>query len=96
MPEMGNRLRPLVGGALPPRTALPEDGYDAGVKKPVADPKRWKVPSGKDWVTSKLQELENLVQTERTWCRPADGLRRRSARCTYPARQGDGSAPRRR
>jgi hypothetical protein len=33
------------------------------VKKPVADPKSWRVPFGKDWVTSKLQELENLVQT---------------------------------
>jgi hypothetical protein len=29
----------------------------------VADPKSWRVPSGKDWVTSKPQELENLVQT---------------------------------
>jgi hypothetical protein len=66
MPEIGNRLRPLVGGAqLPRRTALPEDGYDAGVKKPVADPKSWRIPSGKDWVTSKLQELESLVQTGR-------------------------------
>jgi hypothetical protein len=64
MPEMGNRLRPAAGGAqLPPRTALPEDGYDAGAKKPVADPKSWRVRSGKDWVTSKPQELENLVQT---------------------------------
>jgi putative hydrolase of the HAD superfamily len=32
------------------------DGYDAGVKKPVAVPKKWIVPpSGKVWVTSKLQ-----------------------------------------
>jgi hypothetical protein len=52
-PEALNSLRGL----------LPEDGYDAGVKKPVADPKSWRVPFGKDWVTSKLQELENLVQT---------------------------------
>src|SRR5215211_2341255 len=52
----GKRLRWLAGGAqLPPRTALSEDGYDAGVKKPVAVPNRWKVPSGKVWVTSKLQ-----------------------------------------
>jgi hypothetical protein len=43
------------GAQLPPQAALPEDGYDAGVKKPVADPNRWKVPSGKVWVTSKLQ-----------------------------------------
>src|SRR5215211_2402314 len=52
----GKRLRPAAGGAqLPPQTALSEDGYDADVKKPVADPTRWKVPSGKVWVTSKLQ-----------------------------------------
>jgi len=29
--------------------------YDAGVKKPVAVPNRWRVPNGKDRVTSKLQ-----------------------------------------
>src|SRR5215218_8580351 len=52
----GKRLRPAAGGAqLPPQTALSEDGYDADVKKPVADPNRWKIPSGKVWVTSKLQ-----------------------------------------
>jgi hypothetical protein len=46
----------LAGGAqLAPRTGPSEDGYDAGVKTPVAVPKRWRVPSGKTSVTSKLQ-----------------------------------------
>jgi len=54
--ERGKRLRPLTGGAHSPhRPVLPEDGYDAGVKKPVAVPKKWTVPSGKVWGTSKLQ-----------------------------------------
>src|SRR5215216_269431 len=54
-----NRKRLRRGGrrrSLSPQTLLPGDGYDAGVKKPVAVPKKWMVPpSGKVWVTSKLQ-----------------------------------------
>jgi hypothetical protein len=56
--ELKNRKAPpaLAGGAqLASRTALSEDGYDAGVRTPVAVPNRWKVPSGKVSVTSKLQ-----------------------------------------
>src|SRR4029453_6214524 len=46
-----------AGGAqLPPQALLAGDGYDAGVKKPVGVPKKWMgPPSGKVWVTSKLQ-----------------------------------------
>jgi len=56
MLKTGKAPPALAGGAfLAPRTALSEDGYDAGVKTPVADPNRWKVPSGNSWVTSKLQ-----------------------------------------
>jgi hypothetical protein len=54
--KRGSASGAAAGGAqLPPQTALPEDGYDAGVKKPVAVPNSRKVPSGKVWVTSKLQ-----------------------------------------
>jgi hypothetical protein len=39
--ETGKRLRPVAGGAGSLRgLRFPEDGYDAGVKKPVADPKK--------------------------------------------------------
>jgi hypothetical protein len=51
----GKHLRWRAGGAQLPPGLLAEDGYDAGVKTPVAVPDRWAVPSGKVWVTSKLQ-----------------------------------------
>src|SRR6266536_6016334 len=36
------------------RRALSQDGYDAGVKKPVAVPNSRKTPSGVVWETSRL------------------------------------------
>src|SRR6266498_344300 len=87
--ERGKRLRPLTGGARSlHRPVLPEDGYDAGVKKPVAVPKKWTVPSGKVWVTSKLQVTRSPcalcldLAVVSLWVGPPGGLN-----CCWPESQ---------
>jgi hypothetical protein len=47
--ERGERLRSLAGGGYSLRRHVLPERATTPVKKPVAVPKKWKVPSGKDW-----------------------------------------------
>jgi hypothetical protein len=60
-----NRSAPACGALACSAQLGPADtlDYDSGVKKPVAVPKRWSVPNGKEKVTSKPQ----VTRSPWTW-----------------------------